>query len=108
MINLFPRKTEKAYGLSLKNIYVFDVPVSANTKQIVDAIETEYNVKVKSVRTLIQNGKAVRYSRGKRAYPGTTNRQDLKKAYITLVNGNSIKIFDQPEAETKPAKKEKK
>jgi len=111
MINIFPRKTEKAYAQSLNNVYVFDVNCEANRNQIVDAVESQYGVKVASVTTLIQKGKAVRYSRGKKAYPGSTTRKDLKKAYVTLVKGDSIKVFEEvakQNDQTKTDKKEKK
>ena len=97
-VNVFPRATEKTYGLSKSNVYVFDVPTDANRQQIVDAIESQYEVKVVSIRTLVQNGKAVRASRGKRAYPGTAYRKDSKKAYVTLAEGDSIKVFDNVES----------
>ena len=91
-----PRATEKAYRLSTsQNTYIFDVPVAANKQQITDAVEAQYEVKVVSIKTAVQSGKAVRYSRGKRRYPGTTHRQDSKKAYVTLAEGNSIKVFDE-------------
>lgn len=107
-ISVFPRATEKAYGLSKGNIYVFDVPVNANKKEILAAVESQFGVKTLSIKTLVQKGKAVRFNRGKRSYPGTTTRQDYKKAYITLAEGDKIKIFDEIEnAETK-AKAEKK
>ena len=93
-----PRATEKAYRLSTsQNTYIFDVPVAANKQQITDAVEAQYEVKVVSIKTAVQSGKAVRYSRGKRRYPGTTHRQDSKKAYVTLAEGNSIKVFDEVE-----------
>lgn len=96
-----PRATEKAYGLiNGQNTYIFNVPMDANKQQITDAVEAEYGVKVKSVKTLVQSGKAVRYSRGKNRYPGTTNRKDTKKAYVTLSEG-SIQVFDEPAAEEK-------
>ena len=110
-ISVFPRKTEKAYSQSLNNIYVFDVPVSANKQQITDAIEFQFKVKTTNIKTLVQNGKAIRFSRGKRAQPGKTTRADLKKAYVTLAKGDSIKVFDEVKAEetkTKTVKKEKK
>lgn len=108
-MNIYPRKTEKAYGQSLKNIYIFDVPSSANKQEIKAAVETQFNVNVISVKTLIQSGKAIRASRGKRAHPITTNRKDLKKAYVSLAKGDSIKVFEEvKEPETKAAKKEKK
>lgn len=96
IISVTPRATEKAYRqVTSQNTYVFDVPVSANKQQIVDAVESQFEVKVTGVKTLVQSGKAVRYSRGKRRYPGTTTRRDSKKAYVTLVEGDSIKVFDE-------------
>ena len=96
-ISVIPHVTEKAYGLvSEKNIYVFNVPLAANKQQVVAAVETQFNVKVIAIKTLVQNGKAIRFSRGKNRYPGKTARRDAKKAYVTLAAGDSIKVFDQP------------
>ncbi len=93
-----PRATEKAYRLSTaQNTYIFDVPLVANKQQIIDAVESQFSVKVAGIKTLVQSGKAVRYSRGKNRYPGTTNRKDSKKAYVTLVEGDSIKVFASEE-----------
>lgn len=98
IIHVTPRATEKAYRLvTADNTYVFDVPLAANRQQIIDAVESQFDVKVAKVRTLVQSGKSVRYSRGKGRYPGTTHRKDSKKAYVTLVDGNSIKVFDTEE-----------
>ena len=111
-ISIFPRATEKAYGMVKNNVYVFDVPVSANKQQILAAIESQFGVKTVGIKTLIQSGKAIRTSTGKRNRPSTVNRKDLKKAYVTLAKGNSIKVFDEatPEETTAKAttKKEKK
>lgn len=96
-----PVTTEKAYGQSQKNIYVFNVPLSAQKQDIKKAVETEHGVKVVTVKTLVQSGKAIRFSRGKNRYPGTTTRSDSKKAYVTLAAGDSIKVFDEPAAEEK-------
>jgi len=96
-----PRATEKAYGLSAQNTYVFNVPLSANKQQIAEAIAAQYEVTVKKVTVAVQSGKAVRFSRGKNRYPGTTNRKDTKKAYVTLAEGSSIQIFEQPAEEEK-------
>lgn len=105
-----PVTTEKAYGLSQKNVYVFDVPLTANKDEIVKAVQSQYDITVVAVKTLVQSGKAVRFSRGKNRYPGTTTRSDRKKAYVTLAAGNSLAIFEQPVEETKAtkAKEEKK
>jgi len=96
-----PVTTEKAYGQSQKNIYVFNVPKSANKQQIKDAIQAQYEVTIVAIKTLVQSGKAVRFSRGKNKYPGTTKRVDSKKAYVTLAAGNSINVFEQPAEEEK-------
>lgn len=103
-INVYPLATEKAYGLSKNNVYVFDVPVDANKLQITAAIQSQFNVNIINIKTLIQSGKPVRASRGKRARPGITNRKDSKKAYITLAQGDSIKVFDEPTEDKKTTK----
>lgn len=104
-ISVIPRATEKAYRqVSDKNTYVFSVPLTVNKRQIAEAVEAQFDVKVENVTTLVQQGKAVRFSRGKNRYPGTTSRKDSKKAYVRLAEGNSIQVFDQPaeaEQETK-------
>jgi len=94
-----PVTTEKAYGQSQKNIYVFNVPVKANKNEILAAIEAQYGVKISAIKTLIQSGKAVRFSKGKNRIPGTTTRSDSKKAYVTLAAGSSLAIFEQPAQE---------
>ena len=99
-----PVTTEKAYGLSQKNVYVFSVPLAANKNEITDAITAQYGVEILAIKTLVQSGKAVRFSRGKNRYPGTTKRTDSKKAYVTLASGSSLAIFEQP-AEAEEEKK---
>ncbi len=96
-----PVTTEKAYGLSQKNVYVFNVPQSANKNEIADAVKAQYGVEVQAIKTLVQTGKAVRFSRGKNRYPGTTQRSDSKKAYVTLAAGSTLAIFEQPAEEEK-------
>lgn len=101
-ISIIPRATEKAYVQSLStNTYVFNVPLDVNKQQIVAAVEAQFNVNVTNIKTLVQSGKAVRYSRGKNRYPGTTNRKDNKKAYVTIAEGQSIQVFDVPTEEEK-------
>lgn len=100
MITVIPRATEKAYGqITKKNTYVFDVPLTANKQQIAQAVAEQFSVEVAKVTSLVQQGKAVRFSRGKNRYPGTTKRKDTKKAYVTLVEGSSIQVFDEPATE---------
>lgn len=101
LISVTPRATEKAYAQSQNNVYVFNVPLTANKQQIIAAVEAQFEVKVVNIKTLVQSGKAIRYSRGKNRYPGTTNRKDNKKAYVTLAEGNKIDVFAEPESEEK-------
>ncbi len=96
-IFITPRATEKAYGLSANNVYAFNVPMSANKKQIAEAVESQFSVKVTGVKVIVQTGKAVRFSRGKHRFPGKTTRQDTKKAYVTLASGDRLTVFDAPE-----------
>jgi len=100
---VYPRATEKAYGQSQDNVYVFNVPTSANKRDIAESVEAQYGVKVTGVKTIVQSGKAVRFNRGKKRYPGTTYRTDAKKAYVTLAEGDKIQVFAEPE--TKEEKK---
>lgn len=95
-IFITPRATEKAYGQSQKNVYVFNVPLKSNKQQIAAAVEAQFEVTVTNVKTLVQSGKAVRFSRGKNRYPGKTTRKDSKKAYVTLAEGSSIQVFNEP------------
>lgn len=94
-ISVIPRVSEKAYAQSQNNVYVFNVPLTANKQQIIAAVEEQFEVKVKGIKTLVQSGKAVRFSRGKNRYPGTTTRKDTKKAYVTLAEGSSIQVFEE-------------
>ena len=83
---LTPVITEKSTILSENNQVVFEVPLSANKVEIKDAVETLFNVKVTAVNTLRLKGKTKRF----RGIPG--RRKDVKKAFVTLKDGDSIDI----------------
>ena len=105
---VIPKATEKSYQLSsANNTYIFIVPLKANKNEIKKAVEEQFEVTVTNIKTLIQSGKAIRFSRGKNRYPGTTNRSDIKKAYVTLKEGDKLNIFDQVEEATSEDKKDK-
>ena len=104
---LEPRATEKSYLEQTNRIYVFPVKRTMGKQEIAKMVEKEFNVTVTDVRTLIRNGKKTKYSKGKHAYPGITHRQDKKFAYVRLKQGDSIRVFDEPE-ETKTSAKEAK
>ena len=98
---LEPRATEKTYLETAKRTYVFPVDKSASKQQIAKMVEDEFNVTVTDVRVLIRKGKKTKYSKGKHAYPGITHRQDKKFAYVTLKEGNSIKVFEEQDGKEK-------
>ena len=62
----------------------FRVPKTATKPQVKQAVETLFGVKVKGVNTLIQKGKNKRF-RGI-----TGRRSDIKKAIVTLEEGEVI------------------
>ena len=104
-----PRATEKAYALSTPtNVYVFNVPLTLNKNQIKEAIEKEFEVTVTGVRTVVQAGKVKRINKSrnpKRYVAGSTTQKDIKKAYVTVKEGDKIAIFESAEAETAEEKK---
>ena len=81
-----PVITEKATMASEANAVVFEVSIDANKPQIKEAVENLFGVKVKAVNTTITKGKTKRF----RGQPG--KRKDVKKAYVTLEEGNAIDV----------------
>ncbi len=79
-----PHITEKATLLSEKNQFVFKVAVDATKPEIKTAVETLFKVKVTNVNTIVVKGKTRRF----RGRPG--QRSDVKKAIVTLAEGESI------------------
>ena len=101
---IIPIATEKTYTLQSQRTYVFRVPRSASKQSVATEVAAQYKVTVINVRTTNRKGKATRFSRGRHAYPGTTFRADKKFAYVTLKEGDKIKVFDEePVEETKAA-----
>lgn len=98
-IILVPHISEKAYGQSHTNTYVFKVPATANKQLVADAITAQYGVRVADVRVAIAKGKVKRTIRKGKPYEG--RRSNVKKAYVTLVEGDRLKIFDEVEEEKK-------
>lgn len=81
-----PIITEKATMASENGAVVFEVAIESNKPQIKQAVEALFGVKVKAVNTTITKGKNKRF----RGRPGT--RKDVKKAYVTLEEGNTIDV----------------
>ena len=83
---LAPVITEKATMLSEHNKVVFKVAAEATKDDIAAAVEELFKVKVTKVNTLITKGKT-KFFRGVKG-----RRSDVKKAIVTLAEGQSIDI----------------
>lgn len=81
-----PIITEKTTMASENGAVVFEVAVEANKPMIKEAVESLFGVKVKAVNTTITKGKVKRF-RGQLG-----KRRDVKKAYVTLEEGNTIDV----------------
>ena len=81
-----PVVTEKATVASEHNKVVFKVAAKATKPQIKDAIEKLFDVKVKSVNTLVRKGKT-------KVFRGQFGSQsDTKRAVVTLEEGHRIDV----------------
>ena len=81
---LSPIITEKATKISEKNHFVFKVKIDSNKKEIKEAVEKLFKVKVKNIKTKKIKGK-------NKIFKGTKGkRSDYKKAIICLNKGESL------------------
>ena len=94
-ITIMPRMTDKSYALSKKRTYVFKVPLTANKNEVAEAVAKQYQVAVDAVNSIVAKGKAKTAVRGGRPVPVV--HSNFKKAYVTLAEGNSIKMFEEEE-----------
>ena len=108
---LTPQLSEKTYALAKEhNTYVFKVEPALNKPEIKRQIEAEYQVEVVSLKTLIAKGKQARSIRLKsRSSRVLGRRRTIKKAYITLKEGDVIPVFTNftDESEKQPQQKGK-
>ena len=68
--------------------YLFEVAPEATKVEIRQAVEQLFDVKVRSVRTMIVRGKAARLGRKR------VQRPAWKKAIVTLAEGSKIEYFE--------------
>jgi len=81
-----PAITEKSTMASEQNQVVFNVAKKASKPEIKAAVEALFGVKVTAVNTLVRKGKI-------KSFRGTIGRQgDVKKAVVTLADGQSIDV----------------
>ena len=79
-----PITTEKSTNLQQFNQYSFEVAKDSNSNEIKKAIELIFKVKVNKVNTSILRGKGKTF-KGQYGF-----RKDIKKAIVTLDEGNTI------------------
>ncbi len=90
-IIIAPVVSEKSYALAdqANAAYTFKVAPGASKPEIHDAVESIFNVKVLKVNTLNRKGKRKRNRK-----TGTFgSRPDTKRAIVTLVEGQTIDLF---------------
>ena len=81
-----PIITEKSTFAAERNQVMFNVAGNATKPEIKGAVEALFGVKVKAVNTMVRKGKVKRF----RGIKGKQN--DVKKAVVTLVDGESIDV----------------
>ena len=81
-----PHITEKSTLLSEHNAVVFRVANTATKPQIKAAVEALFGVDVTGVNTIVQKGKTKKW----KGTPYT--KSDVKKAIVTLKDGQSIDV----------------
>ena len=87
---LRPVVSEKSYALLDEGVYTFVVDPHASKTEIRQAVESVFNVRVAGVNTLNRKGKRKRNRR-----TGTFgNRSDVKRAIVTLAEGDRIELFE--------------
>ena len=87
-IVLAPHITEKSTMLSEANAVVFRVAPKATKPEIKAAVEALFNVKVANVNTIVSKGKTKRWK------GAPYRRSDVKKAIVTLAEGQSIDVTE--------------
>ena len=85
-ILLHPHITEKSATQASRRTYAFVIAPNANKQEVKQAVQSRYNVDVTDVRIVIVRGKEIR--RGRQI----GWKQGIKKAYVTLREGQQIEI----------------
>ncbi|HEV8116600.1 MAG TPA: 50S ribosomal protein L23 [Acidimicrobiales bacterium] len=86
-----PVVSEKSYGLLDNGVYTFVVANDSNKVEIRSAVEALFSVKVTKVNTLNRKGKR-KLNRRSRTFG---KRPDLKRAVVTLAEGQTIDLFEK-------------
>ncbi len=85
---LKPVISEKSMSLAARNVYMFEVPFATNKIEVARAVKATFKVDPTKVRIAITKGK-VKQLKGIKG-----QRSSIKKAFVTVKQGQSIKIFE--------------
>jgi large subunit ribosomal protein L23 len=85
-----PVVSEKSYTQMEDGVYTFVVAPKASKLEIRQAVEAIFGVTVTKVNTVNRKGKTVRNRRTRQ----TSKRSDVKRAFVTLAEGDSIELFN--------------
>ena len=85
-IVMAPIVSEKSYELLEANVYTFKVNPAATKPEIKDAVESLFGVTVLKINTINRKGKRRRNRRS----PTFGRRPDVKRALVTLAEGDQI------------------
>jgi large subunit ribosomal protein L23 len=83
-----PLITEKNTYHNAAGVYVFEVDMKSTKTEVKAAVEKNFKVKVDSVRTSVCRGHS------KNTKFGATKIPYWKKAYVKLVEGEKIALFE--------------
>ena len=82
-----PHLSEKSHTVAEKNQVVLKVRTDATKKEVKQAVELLFEVKVDAVQVVNVKGKTKRFQQSK------GRRSDWKKAYVKLAEGSSVEEF---------------
>jgi len=89
---MYPLYTEKIANLQdTLNKYAFKVAMNTNKIEIKKTVEAKFEVKVKSVHTMVVNGKMRQQMTKAGRFEG--KRPTWKKAIVTLESGHKLELF---------------
>ena len=93
-------QTEKSAALVAQGTYMLNVDCEATKGQIRLALKTLFGVDAVAVHTLIRRGKVVRRMRAKKSPPMAVKLSNVKKAFVTLKQGQSLPVLIENGAAT--------
>ena len=82
--------SEKSVGLSESKVYTLKVALKATKDDVRHALKDVFGVEALEVNTSITRGKIVRRARSRGGSPVDVKRSNVKKAFVTLREGQTL------------------